>query len=131
MFCSKISKIFKYSLISCGLIFILWKAFGFLEQNGCLDDGNVWDYQEGRCRNDCLAWNSINGCIKMNAEQIKIFEDCRYKPTGCVPTKVFNEICLNNNLPINKKTGKCDIEFTVDKCNQLGNDWLYPDICKK
>ena len=39
----------------------------------------------------------------------------------CQAKEVFNEICLNNNLPLNKKTGECDTEFTLDKCHKLGN----------
>ncbi len=101
-----------------------------MEQNSCLDNGNVWDYQENRCREDCLVWNKINGCIKMTAEQVKIFKDCRHKEVGCVSKKVFDEICLNNNMPLNKKTGECDTEFTLDKCYKLGENWIYPTTCK-
>ncbi len=118
----------------CCLILIICFAFGrinvFLEQDRCLDNGNVWDYQENRCREDCLVWNKINGCIKMTAEQVKMFKDCRHKGAGCVPKKVFNEICLNNNMPLNKKTGECDAEFTLDKCYKLGENWIYPKNCK-
>lgn len=39
----------------------------------------------------------------MTAEQVKIFKDCRHKGVGCVAKKVFDEICLNNKLPLNKK----------------------------
>lgn len=125
------SKVIKICIILAVLLFGSWKYFVFLEQNGCLDEGNVWDYNENRCREDCLAWNKINGCIKLTDDQIELFKKCRYKSAGCVAKEVFNEICLNNNLPLNKKTGECDTEFTLDKCHKLGEDWIYPKRCEK
>jgi len=127
MFRSKTFKLCCLIIISC---FAIWKIYIFLEQNSCLDNGNVWDYQENRCREDCLVWNKINGCVKMTTEQVKIFKDCRHKGVGCVSKKVFDEICLNNNMPLNKKTGECDTEFTLDKCYKLGENWIYPKTCK-
>ena len=64
------SKVIKICIILAVLLFGGWKYFVFLEQNGCLDEGNVWDYNENRCREDCLAWNEINGCIKLTDEQM-------------------------------------------------------------
>lgn len=106
------------------------KCFVFLEQNSCLDSGNVWDYKENRCRDDCLMWNKINGCIKMTDEQVQLFEKCRNKPVGCISDDVFKRICLQNRLPFNLKTVECDAEFTIDKCHKLGPDWIYPKNCK-
>lgn len=125
------SKVIKICILLAVLLFGSWKYFVFLEQNSCLDEGNVWDYNENRCRGDCLAWNQINGCIKLTDDQIELFKKCRYKSAGCVAKEVFNEICLNNNLPLNKKTGECDTEFTLDKCHKLGEDWIYPKSCEK
>lgn len=121
------SKTFKLCCLIVIICFAIWKIYIFLEQDTCLDNGNVWDYQDNRCRDDCLTWNRINGCIKLTVEQIKLFKECR----NCVPRKVFDEICLNNNLPLNQKTGKCNTEFTTDECNKLGEDWIYPVICNK
>lgn len=125
------SKVIKICIILAVLLFGSWKYFVFLEQNGCLDEGNVWDYNENRCREDCLAWNKINGCIKLTDDQIELFKKCRYKPAGCVAKEVFNEICLQNHLPLNQITGECDTEFTLDKCHKLGEDWIYPKSCEK
>ncbi|MBQ8466038.1 MAG: hypothetical protein IJ545_08535 [Alphaproteobacteria bacterium] len=125
------SKTFKLCCLIVIICFAIWKIYIFLEQDRCLDNGNVWDYQDNRCRDDCLTWNRINGCIKLTVEQIKLFKECRYKANNCVPRKVFDEICLNNNLPLNQKTGECDTEFTTDECNKLGEDWIYPVICNK
>jgi len=123
------------SIKLCGLLvimgFVLGKMYFFLVQDNCLNNGNVWDYKENRCREDCLSWNKINGCIKMTIEQIRLFRECRHKANNCVPRKVFDEICLNNNLPLNKETGECDTEFTIEKCNKLGKNWIYPAICNK
>ncbi len=124
------SKIIKICIILMALLFCAWKCFVFLAQNSCMDSGNVWDYKENRCREDCLAWNEVNGCIRLTDEQIKLFKKCRHQPASCVSEEVFEEICLNNNLPINKQTGECDAEFTLDKCYKLGENWVYPRICK-
>lgn len=125
------SKILKFCFWIIVAVFAVWRIFIFLEQNSCLDDGNVWDYQENRCREDCLVWNEINGCIKMTDEQVKLFKDCRHKEAGCISKEVFDDICLRNNMPLNKKTGECDAEFTPSQCNKLGDEWIYPDICKE
>lgn len=69
------SKVIKICIILAVLLFGGWKYFVFLEQNGCLDEGNVWDYNENRCREDCLAWNKINGCIKLTDEQVELFKN--------------------------------------------------------
>lgn len=36
-----------------------------LDKDICLDDGNVWDYEENRCRKDCLTWNDKYG-LRLN-----------------------------------------------------------------
>lgn len=124
------SKVTKICIILAVLFFAGHKCFIHLAQNSCLDDGNVWDYNENRCREDCLAWNKINGCIKLTEEQIKLFKKCRHQSAGCVAEEIFHEICLSNNLPLNTRTGECDVEFTPNKCHQLGKNWIYPKICE-
>ena len=32
--------------------------------DGCMDMGNVWDYDEHRCRADCWRWTPENKCEK-------------------------------------------------------------------
>ncbi len=32
--------------------------------DGCMDLGNVWDYNEHRCRTDCWKWDNKLGCLK-------------------------------------------------------------------
>ncbi|MBP5398908.1 MAG: hypothetical protein J6Y53_00635 [Alphaproteobacteria bacterium] len=113
------------------LCFVAWKCFVFLMQNSCLDAGNVWDYKEKRCRDDCLVWNKINGCVMMTYDQVKLFEKCRHKPVGCISNDVIIAICMQNNLPFNPTTGECDAEFTLDKCYKHGKDWIYPDVCNE
>lgn len=125
------SKIIKICFLVAVFCFMVWKIYIFLLQNSCLDFGNVWDYDNNQCRNDCLTWNHINGCIKMTNSEVKLFEDCRYKPINCIPDSIFNEICLRNNLALNKSTKECDMEFTPDKCNKLKGDWIYPEICRQ
>lgn len=40
----------------------------YLEFDNCLDMGNVWDYQEHRCRQDCLKWTAEQGCVPLSKE---------------------------------------------------------------
>jgi len=121
----------KFSVFIAILCFLGWRVHIFLLQDSCLDFGNVWDDEENRCRDDCLVWNKINGCVKMTEEQVNLFRKCRYEPAGCIPESVFDDICLQNNLPLNKTTGECDAEFTPDKCHKLEGEWIYPEICNK
>ena len=52
------SKVIKICIILAVLLFGSWKCFVFLEQNGCLDEGNVWDYNENRCREEVQHENN-------------------------------------------------------------------------
>ena len=103
----------------------------FLQQDTCLDGGNVWDYDENRCREDCLNWNKVNGCIKLNAQQVRLFNKCRNQLSNCISKKILEEICRQNNLPFNKQTGECYAEFTKNNCYKLGENWIYPKICEE
>ena len=38
-------------------------GYVFDEAGDCAENGKVWDYNEKRCRDDCLTWNEVNGCI--------------------------------------------------------------------
>lgn len=33
--------------------------------DSCLDNGLVWDYGEKTCRDDCLSYNEVDGCIPL------------------------------------------------------------------
>ena len=81
MFYSKIFKLCGWLIV---LSLVVWKIYIFLAQDSCLDSGNVWDYDEGRCRDDCLRWDKFHGCIKMNDEQVALF-----KNVGINPPDVF------------------------------------------
>ena len=124
----KVAKIFFLVII---ISFALWKLYIFLLQNSCLDLGNVWDYDNNICRDDCLAWNHLNGCIKITNDEIKLFKNCKHKVYNCISDDIYKAICLRNNLPQNKTTGECDMEFTIDKCNKLEGNWIYPEVCKQ
>ena len=119
-------------IIFVGAILVLMRCtYLFLEQDYCMDTvGGAWDSKQNVCRFDCLAITEGFGCIKMTDEQVKLFEDCRYKGADCIPDSVYDEICKNNDLPINKVTGECDTEFSPKKCSEYGSDWQLPKICK-
>ena len=101
----------------------------FLEIDSCLDLGNIWDYEQNICREDCLRWTKEFGCIKMTEDQVELFRKCRHKGSNCVPEEVFDEICKQNDLPFNAKTGKCDTDFHKGKCGTYSDDWSIPKIC--
>ena len=52
----------------------------FLEIDSCLDSGKgVWDYDQKRCRHDCLKWTEREKCIPLDADCDKSEQGCRYK----------------------------------------------------
>lgn len=61
--------------ISLGLFIISFTVYIYMYNNvaeiveqhlidGCMDIGNVWDYNEHRCRTDCWKWDEKLGCLK-------------------------------------------------------------------
>lgn len=127
---TKISSIIKLCFAASVILYLSYCTYDFLRIDACLDDGLVWDYEQHICRNDCWKITDGFGCIKMTDEQVKLFEDCRYKGADCIPDSVYDEICKNNDLPINKITGECDTEFSPKKCSEYTSDWHLPKICE-
>ena len=81
-----------------------------LDKDMCFDDGNVWDYDEDRCRDDCLLWNDKYGCVQMIPEHIQYIEDCRRDRKRCdreQAHKYYIELCEKYKVPIDPKTGEC------------------------
>jgi hypothetical protein len=53
----------------------------FLEIDFCLDTAHgVWDYDQKRCRQDCLKWTEREKCIPLDAD-CAMYTDER----GCIP----------------------------------------------
>lgn len=119
------------------LILLSWLTFHldrFLKIDSCLDSGNVWDYNENRCRNDCLAWNKVNGCIYMDEEYRVVFDSCSDSSTVCNEQKFDNltkQLCDKYQGAWEIDGKYCDFEFTVDKCGKLKGNWQYPEICSQ
>ena len=85
-----------------------------LDKDMCLDDGNVWDYDEDRCREDCLLWNDKYGCVQMTPEHVKVMKDCRRGRKRCDKelAKMYSEeLCMKYSRRINPKTGHCTFEY--------------------
>ena len=55
----------------------------FLRVDTCIDGGSVWDYDEHRCRDDCLTFVKGKGCIYMHQAYREVFEGCPYSPEEC------------------------------------------------
>ena len=77
-------RIFKAFLILLGmgtgaiLLFVLLVViYYFIDRPGhCYSDGFVWDYDEGRCRMDCLAWIKGRGCLVLTPDQVALEAAC-------------------------------------------------------
>ena len=81
-----------------------------LDKDMCFDDGNVWDYDEDRCRDDCLLWNDKYGCVQMTPEHIQYMKDCYRDRKRCdeeLANRYYQELCDKYNAPIDPHTGYC------------------------
>lgn len=107
-------------------------GYVFDEVGDCAENGKVWDYNEKRCRDDCLTWNEVNGCIYMDEEYRRLFRACADKTADCDREKLDlldKELCKKYNAPLNLKYGYCDFGFEVKDCFKLEGEWEYPEIC--
>lgn len=134
---SIIKKFIRVIYITCITIFIVGlvsitilhiKNPNWFAIDSCLDSGDVWDYEQNICRNDCLKWSKDFGCIKLTKEQIKMYDNCNQ--LNCITKDVYKAICLSNDKAWNLKYEECDFNFTLDKCSKLDNYWILPDICR-
>ena len=50
-----------------GVIVFLW----FDDKMFCLDIGKIYDPEQKICRDDCLTWNKIEGCVPITKENIE------------------------------------------------------------
>ena len=100
--------------VSLILLWILGEIDFFLREDTCRDGGGVWDYDEDRCREDCLLWNDKYGCVQMTPEHVKVMKDCRRgrKPCDVELAKMYSEeLCMKYSRRINPKTGHCTFEY--------------------
>ncbi len=100
--------------VSLILLWILGEIDFFLREDTCRDGGGVWDYDEDRCREDCLLWNDRYGCVQMTPEHVKVMKDCRRgrKPCDVELAKMYSEeLCMKYSRRINPKTGHCTFEY--------------------
>ena len=107
-------------------------GYVFDEVGDCAENGKVWDYNEKRCRDDCLTWNEVNGCVYMDEEYRRLFRACADKTADCDREKLDlldKELCKKYNAPLNLKYGYCDFGFEVKDCFKLEGEWEYPEIC--
>lgn len=77
-------------------------GYVFDEVGDCAENGKVWDYNEKRCRDDCLTWNEVNGCVYMDEEYRRLFRACADKTADCDREKLDlldKELCKNIMRP--------------------------------
>ena len=120
-------------LTTPAIIFLIVFFYLVLDSAGqCAEDGKVWDYREKRCRDDCLAWNEVKGCIYMDEEYRRLFMACADKTADCDREKLDlldKELCKKYDAPFNLDYGYCDFGFEAKDCFKLEGNWEYPDIC--
>lgn len=112
---------------------IVWVAINVVENrriNACMQNAMVWDYDEHRCREDCLKWGEGFGCIKLTAEETEQIKHCRYD-LNCITNDMVCTICLRNGKAYNEDTHNCRYTFKPEMCYKLSGTWVYPAICKK
>ena len=100
--------------VSLILLWILGEIDFFLREDTCRDGGGVWDYDEDRCREDCLLWNDKYGCVQMTPEHMQAIKDCRRDRKRCDVELIkwhSEELCMKYSRRINPKTGHCTFEY--------------------
>ncbi len=104
----------------------------FLELDGCMDHGEVWDYHEKRCRADCVLWREDLGCVHMDEEMLTLFEACAKRLPSCDSERLdvlFIEQCYRYKKAYTLDDGYCDFDFKLEDCGKLEGNWLYPPAC--
>lgn len=99
--------------VSLILLWILGEIDFFLREDTCRDGGGVWDYDEDRCREDCLLWNDKYGCVQMTPEHMQAIKDCRMDRKRCDVELIkwhSEELCMKYSRRINPNTGRCTFE---------------------
>ena len=100
--------------VSLILLWILGEIDFFLREDTCRDGGGVWDYDEDRCREDCLLWNDKYGCVQMTPEHMQAIKDCRRDRKRCdveLAKMYSEELCMKYSRRINPNTGHCTFEY--------------------
>ena len=100
--------------VSLILLWILGEIDFFLREDTCRDGGGVWDYDEDRCREDCLLWNDKYGCVQMTPEHMQAIKDCRRDRKRCDVELIkwhSEELCMKYSRRINPHTGYCTFEY--------------------
>ena len=102
------------TIVSLILLWILGEIDFFLREDTCRDGGGVWDYDEDRCREDCLLWNDKYGCVQMTPEHMQAIKDCRRDRKRCDVELIkwhSEELCMKYSRRINPNTGHCTFEY--------------------
>ena len=109
-------------ILFCVIVFAVL-VYEDLYTGSCYDSGNVWDYKEDRCRDDCVTFDNDGNCVALTPEEVKKFYE------SSLTDEEWLEICKRNQKPYNAKTLECDDKWTPKDCFKLEGDWVYPDIC--
>ena len=100
----------------CGIIalFALMVVIGTAmetEASICADTGSVWDEYEQRCRNDCLTWTEVHGCIYIDEAYQRLFVACANKTADCDAEELRRlniQLCEKYQVARNLEYGYCD-----------------------
>ncbi len=129
IFDTKIKKALWISAVAAGV----WGITEIIESRQitqCMQNAMVWDYDESRCREDCLKWGEGFGCIKLTAEETEQIKRCRDE-LNCITDEMVRTICLRNGKAYNEDTRNCRYTFQSEMCYKLSGNWTYPSDCEK
>ncbi len=110
--------------------YVVFRTLESHKINQCLNNAMVWDYDENRCRNDCLKWGENFGCIQLTTKEIEQIDNCRYK-TDCITDEMVRTICLRNDKAYDEGSRNCKYDFKLELCGKLTGIWTYPSVCEK
>ena len=149
-FLSAHKRALKVLILLCVIGYLLNSLDYFLRVDTCIDGGLVWDYDEHRCRDDCLTFVKGKGCIHrcrddcltfvkgkgciyMHQAYREVFEGCPYSSEECEKRmdKELFIMCEKYQGAWNLDDKTCDFHFSLEECGKLEGNWQYPSACKQ
>lgn len=132
-FLSAHKRAIKVLILLCVVGYLLNSLDYFLRVDTCIDGGLVWDYDERRCRDDCLTFVKGKGCIYMHQAFREVFEGCPYSSEECEKRmdKELFIMCEKYQGAWNLDDKTCDFHFSLNDCGKLDGNWQYPVACNQ
>ncbi len=107
--------------ILIGVLVAIFCYLWFDDVGNCASDGDIWDYNEERCRSDCLAFSKRKGCVYMDKEFQQLFENCAKKSAQCDEKRYAElsfELCKKYQGAWHKKNKTCWFDYATEYCQR-------------